>query len=256
MNILIVGDSISSVVIGEDNIYQCGLNDPTDKIWVSLIENQGKNITTNLSFGGQSNTSILNNTCLELIKNKNSYDLVIIQWSSLLRINFNQGRTIYSSPTNFTLNSCPLGYEKFHSTWIKNFLHPRIALLEWMTQIIVLANFLKQTQIPYMFIKGFDNFFTDLQHADWKQTSDEFKSTVLYLDVLPDQEVDLFYSELKLLFDTIEKQTGSNWLNLKKLSWVDSMVDLADDHLHPGILSHKNYFYNIITFTKSLGLDV
>jgi hypothetical protein len=256
MNILIVGDSISSVASGEDNIYQCGFNDPKNKNWASLIQNQNKNTTTNLSIGGQSNTNILNYTCLELIKNKNLYDLVIIQWSSLLRINFNEGHTVYSNPKNFTVDRPISGYEKFYSIWIKNFLHPRVALLEWMTQIIVLANFLKQTQIPYMFIKGFDNFFTDLQHASWQQTSDEFKSTVLYLDTLPDQEVDLFYSELKSLFDIMENQTGSSWLNLRKLSWVDSIVDRADDHLHPGIVSHKNYFCDIITFTESLGLNV
>ena len=162
---------------------------------------------------------------------------------------------LYQNEKNFTVDRAVPGYEKFHSIWIKNFLHPRIDLLEWMTQIVVLNNFLKQSQIPYMFIKGFDNFLKDLQHDHWSNTSDEFKSVVLHVDVLPDWEIDPFYSELKLLFDIMEIQTGSNWLNLRELSWVDSMIDCADDNLHPGIVSHKKFFDSIITFVKTLGLD-
>lgn len=252
MKILIVGDSISSLTMGRD-IYQCGFIDPIDKNWASLI--QHNNLTLNLSTGGQSNTKIFNNACLELIKNKNLYNLVIIQWSSLLRINFNEGKTIYQNEKNFTVDRAVPGYEKFHSTWANNFLHPRIALIEWMTQIIVLNNFLKQIQIPYIFIKGFDNYLNELKCIDWRLASDEFKSVVLHVDVLPDWEIDPFYSELKLLFDIMEIQTGANWLNLRELSWVDNKLDVADDNLHPGIVSHKKFFDSIITFVKTLGLD-
>jgi hypothetical protein len=254
MKILIVGDSISSLSPSlEKTVFQNGFIDPIDKSWASLI--QHNNTTTNLSIGGKSNTSIFNDTCLELIQNKNLYDLVIIQWSSLLRLSVNKGDSIYANPQNFTVEAGVPEYEKFHSIWVKHFLHPRIALLEWMTQIIVLDNFLKQSQIPYMFIKGFDNFLKDLQHDHWSNTSDEFKSIVLHLNDLPDWEIDSFYSELKLLSDTMEMQTKGNWVNLTKLSWVDSMIDLADDNSHPGIMSHKKFFDSITNFAKSLGLD-
>lgn len=257
MNILIVGDSFSSLEtdISElRGLSQSGFKDPIGKSWVSLI--QRDNVITNLSLGGQSNQSIFNRTVLEIIKNKDLYDLIIVQWSTLLRINFTEGKTIYRVPIYFTPDSSPDKFKKFHEIWVKNFLHARVALLEWMSQIIVLDNFLKQTAKPYIFIKTFDNFLEDLKFTDWRDASSEFKSSVLYKDSLPDDEIEYFHRELRDLFTVLEMQTENNWLNLRQISWAEELVDYADDALHPGEKTHEKYFRSIVDHIKRLGLTI
>jgi hypothetical protein len=246
MNILVVGDSLSS-------IGQCGLGDQLHHHYVRQIESKNHNVT-NLSVGGQSNQNILLKTCLELSKQKNHYELVIIQWSSLFRINFNKGDSIYEGYTYFNVWSQDneKQFKSFWATWSKHFIHPRMEILEWCSQIILLENLLKQQAIPYVFVRGFDNFFNDLTKKDWKIASDEFKSIVIQLDRHPDWEIKQVYDELVSMYNcTIH----DNWLNLYTDSWYDSRVDLAADNSHPGPLSHVNYYNSLENYIKKLGLS-
>ena len=245
MNILVVGDSISS-------IGQCGLGSQIESHYVRQIESKN-HIVTNVSVGGQSNQKILLKSCAEITKNH--YDLVIIQWSSLFRLNLNKGDSIYEGNCNLTVYELAVEHKKFKplwDIWNRNFLHPRIEILEWLSQIILLETFLKAKQLPYVFVKGFDNFFTDLNKKNWSLSSNEFKSTVLFLDSHLDSEVDNVYNEMIQLYQCIG---ADNWLNLFSDSWVDSAIDLAGDGQHPGPLSHTHYFNNLENYIKKLGLS-
>jgi len=247
MNILIVGDSISS--FGE-----CGLAHDINFHYVKKLELKNHNIT-NLSVGGQSNQKIVHKTCRALLNCKEQFDLIIIQWSSLFRINFNKGDSIYDQSCNFTLHkkSNEIIYAPLWEVWAKNFIHPRIEILEWFFQIILLDNFLTTYSIPYVFVKGIDNFVDDISKKNWKQTSDFFKSSVLHIDSHPDEEINDVYNEFVLLYDKISSQ--SNWLNLLSDSWYDKRIDTASDHIHPGPLSHINYYDSLEDYIKKLGLS-
>ena len=84
MNILIVGDSLS---------HTCGFVEPEGKLWVSPLI--GRHHVTNLSMPGQSNYKIFTKAMSTLSRNPTAYDLVIIQWSSLFRLTFNDNFSIY-----------------------------------------------------------------------------------------------------------------------------------------------------------------
>jgi hypothetical protein len=250
MNILVVGDSISS-------IDACGLGTEINKHYVVQLESKNHKIT-NLSIGAQSNQKIAYKTCLELSTSSVQYDLVIVQWSTLFRLNLNNGSSIYDNTFNLTAwgynsKSSKL-YKPLWSIWSKYFIHPRIEILEWMTQLILLDNFLSNQNIPYIFVKGFDNFVNDIEANDWNNTSEYFKSGVLRIDEHPDQEITEIYNELVLMYENICKQ--SNWLNLHSASWHDGRDDLAEDALHPGPLSHINYYNSLEKYTKTLGLSI
>ena len=248
MNILIVGCSLSNP--NESHFS----HDYLDQHYVRQIELKNHTVT-NLSRGGQSNQKILLKTCTEISKQKTKYDLIIVQWSSLFRLNLNIGYSIYEDPANFSILGTTDQHKKFKSfwsTWCNNFLHPRIEILEWFSQIILLGNFLKNQNIPYVFVKGHDNFLNDLNKKNWKLSSHEFKSKVLLFDNYPDWEVDEIYSEMLLLYDIIKQ---NNWLNLFTGAWNDEIIDRAEDGLHAGPMSHNNYYKSLENYIKRLGLS-
>jgi hypothetical protein len=247
MNILIVGDSISSM-------DACGLESQLDKHYIAKIESNNHQVT-NLSIGGQSNQKIMHKICLEVSKNPNYYDLIIVQWSSLFRINLNKGDTLYDGSINFNMWKPNLEkrYNSFWSSWVKYFIHPRIEILESMTQLILLDQFLANQPTPYVFVKGFDNFFNDLKLKNFRMTSDDFKSNVLKFDNHPDWEIEQTYNELVFFYNIICKQL--NWLNLYSESWYDSRTDVAADNIHPGPQSHLNYYNSLESYINRLGLS-
>lgn len=250
MNILVVGDSISS-------ISGCGLGkDQLANHYVIRLEEKNHTVT-NLSVGGQSNEKIAHKTCLEITKNANYYDLVIVQWSSLFRLNLNLGNSIYDKTCNFTVRGYDTNFQKIckpiWSSWVEHFMHPRIEILEWASQLILLNDFLSHQKIPYVFIRGFDNFFDDIKIKDWTAASDEFKSTVLQLDNYPDWEISEIYSELVTVYNCVSNQ--HNWLNLTSSPWTNMAFDVAEDNAHPGPLSHTQYYNSLEQYIKKFGLS-
>ena len=234
MNILIVGDSLSS----------CGgFDDPTGKIWYSMIPQTN---ITNLSIGGQCNTKIYIKTISELIKNPTNYDLIVVQWSSLFRISFNQGRTIHDNQTSFNLAHPGKKFKRFQQLWRNNFINPRVELLEWLTQITSLATLLKSYNQNFVFIKAFNNFLPNLEHADWRNCSRDFLELVLNLSGLPDEDITKYYNELRTVYLAMKTVSCQHWLNLHTPDWTQSATDHADDQSHPGVNSHKIYFEDFI----------
>lgn len=244
MNILVVGDSFSS--LGE-----CCLGDDIDSHYANLIANKGHSIT-NLSVGGQNNKKIAHKVCMALLTTPNFYDLIIIQWSALFRLSLNQSNTVYENSYNFTQTE-PREFKSFWKTWNKHFTHPRIEVVEFLTQIYLLENFLKSQPIPYVFVKGFENFLSDLQVGNWRLTSKLFKDTVLHVDQLPDVEIDHFYNELLVLYSNLKHSV--NWLNLSSPSWFDQRIDFGVDRIHPGPLTHQQFYHSLENYIKKIGFS-
>lgn len=247
MNILIVGCSFSS---GD------GFSNPDGKVWSSLFDKE--HVVKNVSLGGSSNQKIFNKACYELTISQ--YDLVIIGWTSLFRLNLNYADTIYESQINLVPEGIQPKEDKklksFHEYWCKHFVHGTIELTTWLTQIVTLSRILKERQTPYIFIKFVDNFLLDLQQLTWYDTSDEFKDIVLYKDDLPDWEIEEYFNKLKVLYNIVSKETENNWVNLKSEALYDIRVDVNEDLLHPGEESNKIYYNKVVTLLNRLRIMV
>lgn len=247
MNVLIAGCSISNPQASNFD------DDYLDEHYTQRIGLKNNNVI-NLSVGGQSNQKILLKTCAEISKQQIKYDLVIVQWTSLFRLNLNKCFSIYENCCNITISGVsnqPKEVQKFWSIWCKNFIHPRIEILEWFSQIILLENFLKNKNIPYVFVKGFDNFLNDIHKENWQLTSDEFKLAVLRHDYHPDLEISHIYDEMLSLYNIIDK---NHWLNLPAEAWDDDVIDKSEDNRHPGPKSHNLYYNSLENYIKKLGL--
>lgn len=241
MKILVSGCSYS---------HTCGFNEPAGKIWVDHISKQHE--VKNIAQNGHSNFKIFIRTCSELLVN-NSYDLIIVQWSSLYRLNLNKGHNIYNNLVSYTLadkkNLAPM-----HRVWKKQFIHPRIELLEFLTLVATMTRFLKSLNLQFVFVKAFDNELTNLSNQYWKQCDPSFKDFMLHLSSLPDWEVDLFFNDLRNHYLAMTSLSQDYWINLNKNDWFSDIIDTADDELHPGILSNRKYFEQIKDFVTKFAI--
>lgn len=244
MNILIVGDSCSA---------NSGFDSSEDKVWYHHIPKQHS--VTNLSENGHSNYKIFVKATAELLTNQR-YDLIIIQWSGLMRLNLHEGRSIYNNIATLTVDSGPAKFNKFYKTWRDNFLHPRIELLEFLTLISSMASFLKMHNLNYIFVKGSENFLDNLTSNEWNNCSDDFLDVVLHRHTLPDWEIEKYYLELRNLYVVMNNLTESRWVNLTQQDWFSNKIDLADDKLHGGVLTNKMFYNQVDNFIKTIGINL
>jgi hypothetical protein len=245
-NILIVGDSLSHL-----NAFA----DPTGKLWLDIFA--PRHNITNLGFGGQCNPKIFVKALKELILK--DFDLVIIQWSSIFRLNFNFSKSIYDNQTYCGVSLAPCAHpelEPIRKSWIKHCLHGRIEITELLIYMLGLSEILNQRKIPYIFIKTFDNYFSDLQKENWQDCNSDYLDNILFRQQLPDWEIEKFHLEMRQLYVLLKKNSGSNWLNLDQMAWMDQLSDKADDGLHPGIESCKKFGNDVVEFAKTLEIDL
>jgi hypothetical protein len=243
-NILIVGDSLS---------HENGFHDPTGKLWLDVFASR-HNIT-NLSVGGQGDPKIFVKALKELIVK--DFDLVIIQWRSIFRLNFNFSKSIYDNQQSVgTRHYSAAELGPLRKIWLKHCLHGRIEITEALTLIQGLSEILNQRKIPYIFIKTFDNYFSDLQKENWQDCGADYLDNVLFRRQLPDWEIKKFHLEMRQLYLLVKNYSGKNWLNLDQLAWVVQMSDYADDGLHPGIESCKKFGNDVVEFAKTLEINL
>jgi hypothetical protein len=244
MNILVIGCSLSD---------DSGFIEPNGKVWHHYIPKLHN--VTNLSISGHSNYKIFIKTCAEILANS-SYDLVVVQWSSLFRLSLNKGLTIYDNHVHLTLNGPTLGFDKFYDLWEKNFIHPRVTLTEFLSLVSALAAFLKLHNINYVFIKGSENFLNNLIFDSWRQCSDEFLDIVMFRTHLPDWEIDQYYTPMRKLYVAMTNLTVGRWVNLDHQDWFSNIIDVADDGAHAGILTNKMYYNQFNNFIKTIGINL
>lgn len=244
MNILVSGCSYS---------HDSGFNDPAGKVWVHRINPDHS--VKNLSLRGQSNYKIFTKVCAELVTNPNLYDLVIVQWTTLFRLSLNNGSSIYDNPVNLTLSDVK-NQSSFHKLWSNNFIHPRIEILEFLTQISVLASFLNSKNIRYVFIKGWDNDLSNLNHAHWSACDSVFQDMVLHKDELPDWEIDLYYNQLRNQYRAMLELSQDRWLNLNTEDWFSLIIDTADDQQHAGVLTNEKFYNQVKDYVKNFEISL
>jgi len=243
-NILIVGDSLS---------HQNGFTDPTGKLWLDVFA--PRHNITNLGVGGQGNPKIFVKALKELIVK--DFDLVIIQWSSIFRLNFNFAKSIYDNQQSLGPSHCSAAeLGPLRNVWLKHCLHGRIEITESLTYMLGLTEIIHQRKIPYIFIKTFDNYFSDLQKENWQDCGEDYLDNVLFRQQLLDWEIEKFHLEMRLLYLQMKNISGRNWLNLDQLAWMDQLSDYADDGLHPGIESSKKFGNDVVEFAKTLDINL
>jgi hypothetical protein len=236
----------------------CGFNELNRQIyhWPFLLSNHYDFYFTNVAIGGMSNDEIFYRTIEEL--NNSAYDFVCVMWSELDR-SWTYHSTQNIDDWTVINNGVPIGtiknnliyqYAKLHVTEFNN---RYVKLKHWLIQLLALESFLKEKNIPYCFIKSFDNLIKDVCNANYHNDSfcqlSENLRAILNFDLSPDYYILEKLTELKQLLRKIDNK---NWLNLYgDACWKTTNADLADDQSHPGIISNQVLAQKLINFINT-----
>ncbi len=225
--------------------------------WTSLVGQHYNAQCYNIAMGGLSNSEIFFRTIEHTVNDK--YDLTIVAWTSLSRMTIYYADQNVDTPT--IVNPYTIGgfnskdkilidLAKIHYGYFNNYY---MHLKHWLLQIISLANFLTNQQRSYVFVKGFENYLSDFFQVSYNETvkfsnvSEEIKSW-LDFDNRPDNYIKDKVESIQTL---ISKVKALNWVNLDSASIFDSRVDVNQDGVHPGPLSNKTTYTQIVSYLES-----
>lgn len=240
--VLITGCSYSA-----DAIQAGWKKENSHKTYPKILESRTGWQIDNRAIGGCSNREIFQRTiehCLE-----NQYDLCIVQWSSLHRLwlyeadhNIDDWTQILPTVTGkLTAGDAPHKIEKLI---VSHYLNAYIALKHWLHDQVVLQYFFQNNKIPFIFLRGHQNYISDLASLDeqWPKDSiaeldipKEIKN-ILNFDSNPD---DYLYQKLLRLMLAYRDIDKSNCIGYNRNSMIYGLPptfkrDYADDGKHPG----------------------
>jgi len=261
-NVLITGCSYSA---GSD---QSGWNLTNQhKHYSKILENNNHWNINNKAIGGCSNREIALRTVENCISQ--SYDFCIIQWSSLHRFWAYESKNNIDNATQILPKVCGWGDLSAAATMSKvmvsNYANDYIALKHWFLDQITLQTYLKQNNINYVFVRGFDNYISAFekicQFGFFNLISDiqvpnEVKK-ILNFDHNPD---DYLYAKLMIILNAYKQVDKDNCIGYNTNTSTYGICanvyqdDLADDGIHPG--ENKNLFLanTIQSYCKRKGI--
>lgn len=223
-----------------------GSDDP--RLWINqLADTLGYNLT-NIAQTGRNNDWIFLETSLELAKNQNYYDLVIVSWGSNPNLNADLGLELWSTFTNF-LGSYEIGtHEKtFNIEWQ---LSTKATLLEgynfhWdFLKLVKYVNVLKKQHNDIYFVNTYgpwpDNFFTK-QDFEAPSDLDDFTKQLLLVDNRDDEEIFDLYNLIHQQYSDAGGINEGLWLNLYNNLKRNKLDRVSETDGHPGYLSQDRY---------------
>lgn len=203
----------------------------------------------NIAIGGMSNNEIFYRSIETTLESKP--DIAIVMWSQINR------RWEYYSDNNvddFTIMNSSCDAYNSHLDEVQQFaklsqvyfVNTYVNIKKWFCYSIALANYFKNNDIDYIFLRGFDNHIDELysifqkpdENLDITRSSDQIKRMFDFTN-RPDDYIIKKVQELKTLYKTTSKL---NWANLLSPSFHDMTCDFADDLSHPGRLSNEKIY--------------
>jgi hypothetical protein len=214
--------------------------------WPWLLSNRYDCYFQNAGLGGMSNDEIYYR-CSEIILSY-KFDLVVVMWSSIGRkwVYFEENNVDEYTIINYGhitgLNEDRSEVKKYTALHYSHFDNKFVEIKHWLIQSLSLAATLQHQNTPFIFIKGSDNYLSDILDAACNETRfgnlSENLKTILDLDNRPDLYIIERLMSLKALAD---KNNQSYWFNFDKPAFFSEhyTLDLADDGVHLGKLSNQ-----------------
>jgi hypothetical protein len=249
--VLIVGCSYSA------SNTQSGWNkENVHNVWTNILAKNTNWQIDNFAHGGCTNHEI----SMRAIENitKKSYDLCIIQWTSLHRLwvyeaenNIDNPTQILPNPGGWNVNSGPdnnsSNAKELHKLYVSNYLNTFVALKHWFYYHQMLQNLLPNS----IFINASNRLVSSIEtlvEQAWNHLAinklnipSEIKH-ILNFDNNPDDYLKEKLNTLIMAYKSID-QTKTIGYNKSKLIYgmPDNIIhDKADDGLHPG--KHVNQY--------------
>jgi len=226
--------------------------------WPWLVSNHFDCYYQNAGIGGSSNEEIFYRTIENVLIQQ--YDLVVIMWSGLGRKwtyfsepNLDMYTIINPGPAG--LNSESEEVKSFRKLYLAHFNNLYMDLKRWLQQIICLQSFLKDKSQPYVFVKGFNNLIKDFDQITrpdgrFSNVSHAIKKIMDYHS-LPDWKKLEKINDIQQLINQVDQ---SGFYRFRDFDFMASLVDVADDNVHPGPLTNHAMSSNLIQHIKDHNL--
>jgi len=258
MKILVVGCSMTRG-------HGLDLESVDPKLWVNQLLNQSfqNPEIVNLSKTGANNHWIFCETATSLINE--SYDIVIVGWSEISRLNFNLGLELYSTLTRFTgefetnLNN----YETVSKKWLletgdrlRRFYNDHWSLLDLIKYSNILINIQLQRKSQVFFVNTMtpipDDYF-EFKNFKFPSELTDFERTMLQTESRDNDEIQELYSDIHRQYHQYGGFQKSHWLNLNDTIISMRVDDASDTDRHPGYQT-QDLFYEFLLprFTTAL----
>jgi len=235
-----------------------------EHLWVNQLCNQvfDKPQIINLAVSGKNNEWIFTETACALTKD--NYDVVLVGWSQLGRLNFNLGLEAYSTTSLLSGRSVDINinpYVTISAKWqhslgdqLRKFSNDHWSLLDLIKYINVLKGIQITTRKSKLF---FVNTLSDIpmgyfDHTPFTKPSalSKYMQDLLQADTRDDQDIEKLYNMIHNQYNHYGGINPDLWLNLYDSFW-NMLVDTASptDH-HPGYKSQvifANYLAPILS---------
>lgn len=256
MKVLISGASVSAGY-GLDHEK----HDP--KLWINqlIYSKQHTAIVDNISITGIDNQQIMHNTVSAL--RSNSYDLAIVCWQSLHRINYNYGYELYNTQDCITMPSevkdirlvgnTPVSKKGMTQTkkHLMSYFNYYWSILDLIGYLNIVIDIAKIYNTPVYFVNysmpwGNNKIFDYLNEFDVNLLDTFTKDNLLQLDSRDDNEVKELYQNMICSWKSRGDIQSTNWLNLYS-PLLDMQVDVASkNNNHPGYLSQDKFYNHLV----------
>lgn len=249
-----------------------GLLDTCDdkNLWVNRLYNSsnslGKTKLLNLSVGGSSNIEIFTNSISALTNYNCQY--LFVAWTSLLRYRFSLGVETYnvdqhwaaiSQLTDVNINP-GIVYSKKYLTNLKNkFLalhHDHAEIIKVLNYTTIINQLSQKLGVKVFFINNILPW--DHNYFNWVFKNNRLPAdTTAYTQELlnsttrDDQEFFELYDRIHLEYQKTQGTTNCVWLNLDRGFKQEFFIDIGNDNLHPGIMSHLKFGDFLISSLKN-----
>jgi hypothetical protein len=205
----------------------------------------------NLAQVGASNSVIFLNTAQALLKNK--YDVAVVQWSTLDRINFHVGFEEY--PTMVKMHHSPdvnlVGKVTVPGKWLnklgddlRSVQNNHYLIMDLLRYINILVGISELVQTKIFFVETprlwSPDFLTQRTNFEPRDLS-EFEQEILDVAKRDDDQIYRMYNLMHDSYSQIGGVHEDKWLNLYSAlidyHWIDGITD--NDKKHPGVATQK-----------------
>lgn len=141
------------------------LGDPSSSSWPALVAEHLKVDLLNLAKPSYSNDGIVADLVATSLNQEHYDDLVIVGWTSYLRLEFIDDEGWFSTLPNYK----QAGHRQEISDIILKYANDKWLYRRWLTQVILLQEYLKSKHIKYLFFNVFDTQKKNIEYKNIPQ---------------------------------------------------------------------------------------
>lgn len=232
------------------------------KLWVNQILCPLGEVH-NLAAHGKNNHWIFVETASALLREKNTYDIVLVGWSAIPRFGINVGLELYCTHTRLT-NQYDININNnitFRGEWLQRLgddlkkLHNDhwdiLDLVKYTNTLIALHETAPHKKIFFVnTLSPWSNHYFDRKQISLPSDLDLYEQDLLQVETRDDDEIFDLYKMIHDQYDHYGGMKESYWLNLYNSLKSMQIDDASDSDRHPGYRSQDKYSQYLGTIIK------